>query len=219
MADPEDKKKEKEELKAQKKAEKKAKKAEKEAQKAEKPQEDASQADASRPVAGGILQWIIMAVIIIVLSGSGFFLGRIFAGAKTPKDPNELPKQQADSEQEPQTEEQAEDSGKTWYYEDLPPVVANPDVPGAMRYVRASLTLEMSSELPETKGTELLNAKKPVLIDWLNVYLKSLTLDDIRGDKNMKRIQAQILDAFNEQLFPDSRPKIKQILLKEFAVQ
>jgi len=71
----------------------------------------------------------------------------------------------------------------------------------------------------EKEGTTFLNEKKPLLTNWLTVYLASLSLEDIRGDANLKSIQSQILDAFNEKLFPDSKPKIKHILFKEFAVQ
>ncbi len=109
-------------------------------------------------------------------------------------------------------------SQEGWYY-DLEPVTANLDEPGVIRYVRAALTLEINSEVDQEKGRAFLNEKKPILTNWLTVYLTSLGLDDIRGDMNLKRIQSQILDALNEKLFPDSKPKIKRILFKEFAIQ
>jgi len=77
----------------------------------------------------------------------------------------------------------------------------------------------MSSELDRKKGTAFLDAKKPILVNWLTVYLSGLSLEDIRGDKNLKSIQSRILEAFNEKLFPDSRPQIKLVLIKEFPVQ
>ncbi|MBA7613236.1 hypothetical protein ES703_20481 [subsurface metagenome] len=77
----------------------------------------------------------------------------------------------------------------------------------------------MSSEVNKEKGLVFLDEKKPLLTSWLTVYLASLRLEDIRGDKNLKRIQSQILEAFNEELFPDSKPHIKHILFKEFAIQ
>ncbi len=77
----------------------------------------------------------------------------------------------------------------------------------------------MSSEVDKEKGLVFLEEKKPLLTSWLTVYLASLSLEDIRGDGNLKRIQSQMLDAFNEELFPDSEPHIKHILFKEFAIQ
>ena len=73
--------------------------------------------------------------------------------------------------------------------------------------------------ISEEEGKAFLDEKKPVLINWLTVYLSSLSLDDIRGDRNLRSIQSHVRDAFNEQLFPDSQAQIKQVLIKEFPVQ
>ena len=57
------------------------------------------------------------------------------------------------------------------------------------------------------------------MTNWLTIYLASLGIDETRGDKNLKRIQSQITDTFNEKLFPDAKPQIEGILFREFAVQ
>jgi flagellar basal body-associated protein FliL len=77
----------------------------------------------------------------------------------------------------------------------------------------------MSADMDVKEGTAFLDEKKPIFINWLTVYLSSLNLEDIRGDKNLRSIQSHIRDAFNEKLFPDSKSQIKQVLIKEFAVQ
>jgi len=82
-----------------------------------------------------------------------------------------------------------------------------------------SLTLEVDSEIDPKKGAAFIESKKPLLKNWLAIYLASLNLEDIRGDRNLIRIQSQIRDAFNEKLFPDSKPQIKNVLIKEFAIQ
>ena len=87
------------------------------------------------------------------------------------------------------------------------------------RYVRALLTLEVTSSVSQQDAVELFQEKTPILTNWLTIFLASLSIEDIRGDKNLRRIQSQILDAFNEELFPDQKPKIKHILFKEFAIQ
>ena len=114
------------------------------------------------------------------------------------------------------------DSKGTWYYNDLESIVVNPDEPGATRFVRVGLILEISSALDKDKIKkikELIEAKKPPLINWLNLYFKSLTLGEMENDRDMKRILAQICDAFNEILFPDAKPQIKKILIREFNIQ
>jgi flagellar basal body-associated protein FliL len=167
----------------------------------------------------GILPWIILIVVVAVCAGAGFGLGRLLATPDTPQT------NESSQEAKPDTIEylksdgdSATDSQKSWYY-DLEPVVANLDEPGVTRYVRASLTLEMSSNVDKVKGTAFLEEKKPVLANWLAIYLASLNIEDCRSDRKLKSIQSQILDAFNEKLFPGAKPQVKHVLFREFAVQ
>ena len=201
-------KKEKEEQKGKKEnKEKKEKKEKKETKKTE--------GDEKKSFVARFLPQIIIVVVVVVFAGAGFTLGRMFAGSSTPQTTGTY-----ENGQSPDLEntENSEDDSQSWYY-NLEPVIANLNVADVTRYVKASLILEVSSEVDERKGIAFLDEKKPILTNWLNVYLASLGLDDIRGDSNLKHIQSQILDAFNEKLFPDSKPKIKHILFKEFAVQ
>ena len=162
----------------------------------------------------GLLAWIIITVVVSLLSGSGFFLGRLLAGSglASPKE-GETASEEVDA-----ANEESLEAGENWFY-DLEPVVSNLDGAGLTRYVRASITMEISGELKEVDSEALFKAKNPILRNWLAVYLASLSVEEARGDKNLKRIQLVILDSFNETLFPDSKPLIKQILFKEFAIQ
>ncbi len=171
-----------------------------------------------KSLVGRFLPWIIMAVVVVLFAGAGLTVGRIFAGSGTSQTPGDSEQDKSAQAGNLEAKGSAADTQKTWYY-DLEPVIANLNVTDVTRYVRASLTLEVSSEVDEKKGTAFFDEKKPILTNWLTVYLASLGLEDIRGDMNLKRIQSQVLDAFNEKLFPDSKPKIKRILFKEFAVQ
>jgi flagellar basal body-associated protein FliL len=203
-----------------------AKKAEKVDKAPEKTEKGEKTEKAAEPQQVGIvvrlLPWIIMGTVVAVCAGGGFGLGRLFAGPKTKKEVKH--EQSAKEEKKEGTKEEAkgEDASaevkKIWYF-DLDPIVANLNEPGVTRYVRAAITLEIDQEMEKEKGTAFLNEKKPHLINWLNIYFASLTIEDIRGDKNQRRIQTQILDTLNEKLFPDSKPLIKEILFKEFAIQ
>ena len=164
-----------------------------------------------------VLMWIVMAVAVVLLASSGFVLGRLFAGSF-------LSETDESSQESSQTNEMTQNNSKTdfedtWYYSDLEPVVVNPDEPGATRFVRVGVILEISSELSQDKATELIEPQKPPLINWLNLYFKSLTLEEMENDRDMKRILSQICDAFNEILFPDAKPHIKRVLIKEFNIQ
>jgi len=187
-------------------------------EKQEKQEATKTEAGDKKSLIGRLLPGVIIAVVVVIFAGAGFSLGRLFAGSRTPQTPGASEQDQSAHVEKLEAKGLADDAQKTWYF-DLDPVVANLDVADVTRYVRASLTLEVSSEVDEKKGTAFLDEKKPILTNWLTVYLASLGLDDIRGESSLKRIQSQVLDAFNEKLFPDSKPKIKHILFKEFAVQ
>lgn len=198
------------ETKQQGKKEKKGKPEKQEAKKTE--------AGDKKSLIGRLLPKIILAVVLLSFAGAGFTLGRLFAGSGTSQTSGASEQDQSAQVENLKAKGSADGSQKSWYYH-LEPVIANLDVADVTRYVRASLTLELSSEMDEKKGRLFLDEKKPILTNWLTVYLASLGLDDIRGNSSLKRIQSQVLDAFNEKLFPDSKPKIRRILFKEFAVQ
>jgi flagellar basal body-associated protein FliL len=165
-----------------------------------------------------LLPWIIMALAVVICASIGFGLGRVFASRRDVPS-TELPQQQeADQTQMLKAEGSETSPQNTWYY-DLEPVVANLNEPDVTRYIRISLTLQISNELDSKKTTAFLEQKAPLIKDWLTIYLASQTLEDIRGEGNLRRIQSQMLDAFNEKLFPDTKPQIKNVLFKEFAVQ
>lgn len=176
------------------------------------------QETADKKTHGGLVAWIIMAVVVAVCAGAGLGFGRLLSGfGKT--NANVSPQQARPTDAQVTTPDSAtNDPQQNWYY-DFEPVVANLNEPGVTRYVRATLTLEISGEFDQKNGTALLTENNPVLKNWLTLYLANLALDDIRGGKNLKRIQSELLEAFNEKLFPDARPQIKRVLFKEFAIQ
>ena len=188
----------------------------------EKENKQADKDDAAKPteVKIGIVTWVIMLTIVAMLSGSGFFLGQLLAKSAPVPDTTEP---QKDEKSYPATTPpipgSANASEGTWYFNDLKPVVVNPNEPGATRFVRVDLILEVSNELTQEKATELIQAQTPLLINWLNLYFKSLSLSQMEDEKDIKRILSQICDGFNEILFFESKPQIKNVLIREFNIQ
>jgi len=201
---------------------------EKTAEKQENPKktENGTKPEQTRPgKSNSLFSWIIMAVAVVVCAGTGFGLSRLLAGVTNKKEQTASAKEQKGAEAKKSTEEKkpnekgsSAESIKIWYY-DLDPVIANLNEPGATRYIRAVVTLQIAAELTPEKGKAFLDEKKPLLINWLNIFFAGLNIEDVRGDKNQKIIQSQILDSFNEKLFPDAKPQVAGILFKEFAVQ
>lgn len=184
-------------------------------------QQDAKQDSGDKKASGPpLLLIIIMIVVAIICAGAGFGLGRLFGSSKT----TETAQSSEDKSTEPQnltvnpSDLTGGKSKETWFYP-LDPVVANLNEPSVTRYVRATLIMEVDAQIDKKKGTAFIGEKKPLLTNWLTIYLASLSLEEIRGDKSLKRIQSQVVDGFNEKLFPDAKPQIKSVLFKEFAVQ
>ncbi len=203
----------KEEIKQQETPEKEEKKNKKD--KKDKKDDKKTETGEKKSLVARFLPKVIIVVVVAIFAGAGFTLARLLAGSPASQTTGGAEQGQSENMD---ANGSGDDSGKSWYYH-LEPVIANLDVDDVTRYVKASLTLEVSIDVDEKEGTAFIDEKKPILTNWLTVYLASLHLEDIRGDSNLKRIQSQVMDAFNEKLFPDSKPKIKNVLFKEFAVQ
>jgi flagellar basal body-associated protein FliL len=159
-----------------------------------------------------ILPWLVPAVVVLVFAVGGFWVGRLFG---TRGQAQTAAGAEADGPQEPALKP---GTGESWYYE-LDPVVVNLNEPGVTRYVRIGLTLEVSGTLDEKEGRAFLDQKRPLMKHWLTLFLANQTIEDARGEKNLMRMQTQISDTLNTGLFPGSKPRIKSILFKEFAIQ
>lgn len=162
-----------------------------------------------------ILPWLIPTGVVVVFAAGGFLVGRAFgtrghagtaAGAEAAPAPVEtMPPLKAEA-------------SENWYY-DLDPLVVNLNEPGVTRYVRIGLTLEVSSTMDEKDGRPFLDQKKPHVKHWLTLFLANQTIEDTRGEKNLTRMKTQICDTLNANLFPGTKPRIKGILYREFAIQ
>jgi flagellar basal body-associated protein FliL len=180
-----------------------------------KPEDTKPEVGEKKSFVARFLPKIIIVVVVVIFSGAGFTLGRLFGGSSASQTTGVSEQGQLENMD---AKDSGADSQESWYYQ-LDPVIANLDVDDVTRYVKATLTLVVSSEVDVKKGTTFIDEKRPILTNWLTMYLASLRLQDIRGESNLKRIQSQVLDGVNEKLFPDSKAKIKNILFKEFAVQ
>jgi len=178
--------------------------------------------DTQAPQTGGsqskVLPWLIPTLVVLVFATSGYLVGRLFGTrgqARTAIGAEQNEPAEVSQAKEPVLKSGA---GQSWYY-DLDPIVVNLNEPGVTRYVRIGLTLEISSTMDEKEGKPFLDQKKPLVKHWLTLFLANLTIEDTRGEKNLTRMQTQISDTLNSNLFPGSKPRIKSILFKEFAIQ
>ncbi|MDH4201298.1 MAG: flagellar basal body-associated FliL family protein [Phycisphaerae bacterium] len=160
--------------------------------------------------------WLILGAVTLAGSGGGFALSHLMGGT-TPTD-LEIVNEAANQENAINAMLTKQTDQRVWI-EEFEPVLANLDEPGVTRYVRLTITLEMSPELDEIKGREFMAVKKMLVRDWMTTYLAGLSLEDVRGSRNLNQIKKDVLQQCNELLFPKGQPFVKRVFFKEFAVQ
>ena len=164
------------------------------------------------------LPWILLGVIIPLFAGGGYFLVRIVAGSHDESAPTEVVE---DEDEKPDYAEMLNTKAKetnTWVF-DVPPAVANLMDPGARRYLRVGFKLEMSGQFDTLRGAAHLTRNMHKINNWIMIYFSNLTVRELQGEKNLKRVLAQVKDGLNELLFPDVKPLIVDALFSERAIQ
>lgn len=164
----------------------------------------------------GWFYWVLLLAVVIAGTTGGYALSQLIDGEKPEP---EISAEEAENKKDAEQALAAPKGQGAWTYPEIEPVLANLDEPGVTRYVRVTVTLEMSADLDKVKGEEFLKSKQMVLRDWMTTYFAGLSLEDCRGTRNLSRIKKEVVDNFNEILFPDSRPYVQSVLFKEFAVQ
>jgi len=180
-------------------------------------EQDAQGKEPKKGGKGTLLTWLIPVLTLIVCAGAGFAVSRLF-GTRGPAQnvAAAQPAETLDVGQMPPLN--AADTEATWYY-DLESVVANLNEPNVTRYVRVTLTLEVGNGMAQKDGVPFLEQKGPLLKNWLTLFMSNQTVEDIRGERNLRQVQAQIADMFNQGLFPNSKPCIRRVLFKELSIQ
>lgn len=163
------------------------------------------------------------AVIVAGLAG-GTFAGKMFAPSAA--DATAIEQVGPHGAAEPGSEQSPLAGGssnaaardpKDMVYYDMERVTVTLNEPGLARYVALTITLAIDKANSE-EAIQAIEASKPTLIHQLTVYLAGCKLEDIRGEKNLNRVQREILDMVNNVVWPDQTPLVIEILFKEFAV-
>ena len=162
--------------------------------------------------------YLIMAGIMVAGCAGGFALAQLIG----PSTVTPSAAKAAEAPKAPTFEEMLENTSKDakiWFYDIEPAVVVNLNEPGVTRMLRAGITIELSPKMNEEQGMVFLTEKNIILRGFLTTYLAELTLEQVRGSRNLTRIQNEIKEHFNDLLFPDTRPYVTGIILKDFIAQ
>ena len=153
---------------------------------------------------------LVLCAGVVVIAGAAGYVAGTLSGCGGPESAA-LPAQAAGAVPEPAG------SDEEVQYIDFEAITVNLDEPRLARYVCVTITLAVAAADYPQVSVEV-SEKMPVLKDWLTVYFASCSLDDVRGAVNMNRMRREILDAFNEQLWPEQKPRISHVLFKKFTV-
>lgn len=169
---------------------------------------------------GAILGWVMTFAVAVVFAAGGYGLSGIFAKAPEAENPEDTKVVDEDIPEEMANMINLDTEGlKPWTYELDPPVIANLDEPGVTRMIRLMVIIELAPEFDEIAGKEFMEGKAVYMRDWLQTYLSGLNLDQVKGSTNQTRIKVEIKENFNEILFPDSKPLVNRVMLRDFAIQ
>lgn len=98
-------------------------------------------------------------------------------------------------------------------FHELPDMVIN--LNGKNRRA-AFLKIKVALELDDAKQIERITAVQPRIIDNLQVYLRELRVDDLRGSAGMSRLREELLRRINASVEP---VVVRDVLFKEMLVQ
>ncbi len=184
---------------------------------------------------GGKGKLILFAVAGLLLLGGGggaaaYFLG-MFGGTSEPATAQEKPEPAAHGESalasEPAAGEssshetqQAEGEGggeaagpPPAYFVELPDILVNLRSNGRrMRFLKLRVALEVAD--PHTKKT--VEALTPRVMDSFQLYLRALTVDELRGAGGLEKLKEELIARVNRAIRPN---RVDDVLFKEMLVQ
>ncbi|MHC4561688.1 MAG: flagellar basal body-associated FliL family protein [Planctomycetota bacterium] len=182
------------------------------------------QAEKTRPMAVVLAVRLGMFVAVVLAGATGGFLaqallcagGPAVAQANEPAPEGGEPAGQ-DAAPSPLKAPPGKPSEELKYCE-FEPVIVNINDGRLARFIRMAIILAIRPE-DYDEAIKRIETFHPTLIDKLTVYLSGCTIEEVRGPKNLNRIRREILEMFSQILWPDEKPKIEEVLFKEFKIQ
>lgn len=159
-----------------------------------------------------IIRILLPVGVVVIMAVAGHLASGLGASA---------PAQATAGEQEPQAAPPSGDwpsPGETYTYYDLETIIVNLSEPRLTRYLRATLTLATRPD-DYKAAVDTIKKRMPELRNWLILYLSDCSVEEVRGAKNLNRIQRELQDSLNQRLWPGARPLIVKVGFKEWNVQ
>ncbi len=150
-----------------------------------------------KPKKKGLLL-IIIGVLVVVMGGGGFFAYKKFMSPKP-----------AVTEAEQVKKEPEEKEGEMFALE---PFLVNLSDPKGKRYLKATVTLELSSPAAVAKAEKMV----PKMRDMVIMMLTSLSFEEVMTPEGKIRVREELFERFNLIMRPE---RVKEIFFTDFVVQ
>ena len=180
---------------------------------------DAGKPDEGEKKSSPMKMIIINALVIFIAAGAGAAAGfTVFKPAGETEDnaKQQKEKQKQKDEFDLGTAMSDKTKNETELFE-LDPLVANLDVPQQNRYIKAKITLVVKKAI-FLKLKPILDKKKEAICERIRIYLLSLTLGEVRGEKNVRKRKREIRKIINQEFMPDKKPLVDHILFSDWTV-
>lgn len=86
------------------------------------------------------------------------------------------------------------------------------------RYLRLKIAVTVEADY-EKEATEAVTKHKAALKSKVISHVAGKTLKDVSGTVGFTRLQRELLDRFEEELYPDGDSHIRAVLFEEFVIQ
>ena len=97
-------------------------------------------------------------------------------------------------------------------------VVVNLSEERMTRYLRIKVAVQVEAEA-EAKVKEHVEKHKAALKSWMISHIAGKTLKDVSGTVGVNRLQREILERFDDILYPAGDSPIRAVLFEEYVVQ
>ncbi len=163
---------------------------------------------------GNLVPIIVVLVVMVLGGGAGFAVATLMQPSPPPAETDQIAQDQEDLGET----ETIEDTPVNFTYFEFEPILVNLNDPRQARYMQTTIHLGINSEV-FSEASKTIERMMPDLKDWLIVHLSGCRIEDVAGDINKTRLKLRILNAFNDMLWPKSKPLIDKIVFVESTIR
>ncbi|MEO1016169.1 MAG: flagellar basal body-associated FliL family protein [Pseudomonadota bacterium] len=174
---------------------------------------------------GGKKKLLLFALLGLLVLGGGGGAAAYFLGVFSPSESKESAEEMADDHAKADDghgakadhghgkEPSSGEGGHQPFFIDIPDVVVNLTEDGPrMRFLKLRVSLEVADEPAALRVAGLM----PRVLDSFQIYLRSLTVDELQGPSGLQRIKEELFARVNLAVQPN---QIQDLLIKEMLVQ